>query len=420
MTLTLQGIRVLDLTDGVAGPYAAMLLARCGAEVIRLESRRHLGFRENTKGPGGKEIIPQTPGKQVDYSEVDANLLITPNFARYHFDKLSAALNLVKPEGRDLFRKLLLLSDVVIDNFSFGVMQKWGFDYASLCGLKKDIIVVSMPSFGKGPHEQWTAWGMNLLSFTGFAYLWGHPDTPVEERAANNTYGDYIAGTLAAADVIAALYYRAKTGTGQYIEVAQTESTASLLNLAFLDYFVNGRITQPVGNRHTQFAPHGCYRCLGEDRWCVIAISSEQEWQQFCLAMELPQWTKDPKFQTMESRLKNADELNVHIENWTRQRTNHQVMKILQANGIPAGAVQNSEDLYYDLQLRSRNEMLEMDVYPHGRITFDRLPVSLSEGQKPVFDGTPVFGAHNDYVFKQLLGLSQDEIDRLTGDKVIF
>jgi benzylsuccinate CoA-transferase BbsF subunit len=315
MTLALQGIRVIDLTDGVAGPYAAMLLARCGAEVIRLESRRHLGFRENTKGPDGREMVPRTPGIAVDFSKVDARLLMTANFARYHFDKLSAELNLYKPEGRDLFRQLLIKSDVVIDNFSFGVMQKWGFDYDSLKGIKKDIIVVSMPSFGNGPHAQWTAWGMNLLSFTGFAYLWGHPETPAEDKAANNTYGDYIAGTVAAADVIAALYHRAKCGKGQYIEVSQTESTASLLNLAFLDYFVNGRITQPSGNRDGQSAPHSCYRCLGEDRWCVIAISSEDEWQRFCEAMESPEWTRDPKFQTMAFRLQNEDELNAHIEN---------------------------------------------------------------------------------------------------------
>jgi len=122
----------------------------------------------------------------------------------------------------------------------------------------------------------------------------------------------------------------------------------------------------------------------------------------------------------MESRLKNADELNANIEKWTRQRTPHQAMKILQSFGIAAGAVQNSEDLYYDLQMRARGEMLELDVYPHGRITFDKLPVSLSEGQKDVCDGTPVLGEHNDYVFQQLLGLSREEIDRLTREQVIF
>jgi benzylsuccinate CoA-transferase BbsF subunit len=420
MTLALQGIRVIDLTDGVAGPYAAMLLARCGAEVIRLESRRHLGFRENTKKARGVEGTPPADQGPVDFSKIEAKWLMTPNFARYHFDKLSVELNLVKPEGRELFKKLLLMSDVVLDNFSFGVMQKWGFEYASLKQLKSDIIVVSMPSFGNGPHEQWTAWGMNLLSFTGFAYLWGHPETPMEDRGANNTYGDYVAGTLAAADILAALYHRAKSGEGQYIEVSQTESTASLLSLSFLDYFINGRIAQPRGNRHTQFAPYNCYRCLGEDRWCVIAVFSEDEWQQLCQAMDSPAWTSDAKFQTMGARLQNADELNANIETWTRQRTPHQAMKILQSFGIAAGAVQNSEDLYYDLQLRDRDEIQEMDVYPHGRITYDRLPVSLSEGRKAIYDGAPVLGHHNDYVYRELLGLSREDIDKLTRDQVIF
>jgi benzylsuccinate CoA-transferase BbsF subunit len=420
MTLALEGIRVLDLTDGVAGPYAAMLLARCGAEVIRLESRRHLGFRENTKTARGVEGTPVEGGGPADFSKIEAKWLMTANFARYHFDKLSAELNLVKPEGRELFKKLLLKSDVVIDNFSFGVMQKWNFDYASLRQLKSDIIVVSMPSFGNGPHEQWTAWGMNLLSFTGFAYLWGHPDTPMEDRAANNTYGDYIAGTMAAADVLAALYHRAKAGEGQYIEISQTESTASLLSLSFLDYFINQRIAQPKGNRHAQFAPYNCYRCQGEDRWCVITVFNQDEWEQLRMAMDSPPWTQDPKFQTMESRLQNLEELNANIETWTRLRTPHQVTKILQSFDVAAGAVQNSEDLYFDLQLRACDQMQELDVFPHGRITFDRLPVSLSEGQKAIWDGAPVLGQHNNFVYRQLLGLSPADIDRLTKDNVIF
>ena len=419
VTLALKGIRVLDLTDGVAGPYAAMLLARCGAEVIRIESRRHLGFRESAKYPKPEES-GQGTGGPPDYSRVEAKYLMTPNFFRYHFDKLSVQMNLVRPEGRELFKKLVRKSDIVIDNLSFGVMHHWGFDYESLKQIKNNLIVVSMPSFGKGPHEQWTTWGMNLLSFTGFAYFWGHPDTRAENRAANNTYGDYIAGTIAASTILAALLHRAKTGAGQYIEISQTESTASLLSLSFLEYFINQRITSLRGNRHPQFAPHNCYPCRGDDRWCTISVQSENDWKQFCSALEFPEWTSDPKFRTMEDRLKNADELDAWVESWTRQYTPHQVMKKLQAAGVAAGAVQDSENLYYDLQLRSRDHMLEMEVFPHGKITFDRPPVFLSDGQKPEVGPTPVLGQHNDYIYKDLLGLTQADIDRLIEDKVIF
>ncbi|MBI2849852.1 MAG: CoA transferase [Chloroflexi bacterium] len=413
MALALQGTRILDLTDAVAGPFATMLLANCGAEVIRVESRRHLGFRA---GPGA----PQGPEDQIDFSKVDMSQLVGANFARFNLNKLSVALNLTKPEAGDVFKKLVQVSDVVVDNLSFGVVQKWGIDYDALSRIKKDIIVVSMPSLGNGPHEQWTTWGMNLLSFTGFAYSWGHPDTSVEERAASNYYGDYIAGMKTAAAVMAALYHRAKTGEGQYVEVAQAEVTASLLGPLYLDYFVNNRISPPRGNRHPQFAPYNSYRCKGDDRWCVIAIRSEDEWQQFRQALDSPKWAEDAKFENIAARLKNIAELDENIEKWTRQYTPHQVMKILQSSGIAAGAVQNGEDLYFDIQLRARGHMLEIDTGRQGLITFDGPPLHLSAGQRTQTKGAPILGEHDDYVYKQLLGLTQAEIDKLTESKVIF
>ena len=419
MALALRGIRILDLTDAVAGPFATMLLAGCGAEVIRVESRRHLGFRTGVPPAGGGGAL-QIPEDQIDFSKVDMSLLVGTNFHRYNRDKLSVALNLTKPEAREIFKKLVPLSDVIVDNLSFGVVPKWGFDYDALKQLRNNIIVVSMPSLGKGPHEQWTTWGMNLLSFTGFAYKWGHPDTPMEERVANNTYADYISGMKTVSAILAALYHRAKTGEGQYIEVAQAEATASLLGLSYIDYFINNRVTPPRGNRHPQFAPYNSYRCKGDDRWCVISVFSEGEWQQLRRALDSPKWTEDPKFRDMEARLKNVDELDRNIENWTRQHTPHQVMKILQSSGIAAGAVQNGEDLYFDIQLRERGHMLDIDTHKQGRVTFDGPPLHLAVGQKTETQGAPILGEHNDYVDKQLLGLSSDEIDKLTEAKVIF
>jgi benzylsuccinate CoA-transferase BbsF subunit len=413
MALALQGIRVLDITDAVAGPFCSLLLANAGAEVIRVESRRHLGFRA---GPGS----PQGPESQIDWSKVDISQLVGTNFARFNLNKLSVALNLTVPEARNIFNKLVEVSDVVIDNLSFGIVHKWGLEYETLKKIKKDIIVVSMPSLGKGPHQEWTTWGMNLLSFTGFAYSWGHPDTPVEERAASNYYGDYIAGMKTATSILAALYHRAKTGEGQYVEVAQAEVTASLLGLAHLDYLVNKRVSPPRGNRHPQFAPYNSYRCKGDDRWCVIAVFNEAEWQQLRKGLESPKWAEDPKFQSMESRLKNVDELDKNIESWTRQHTPHQVMRMLQPLGIAAGAVQNGEDLFFDLQLRARNHMLEVDSGKMGCVTFDGPPLHLSDGQITQTRRAPILGEHNDYVFKELLGFSQAELDRLIESKVIF
>jgi len=414
MPLALEGIRVLDLTDGVSGPYCAMLLAGCGAEVIRVESLRHLGFRGNAAGVS--PLVDDAP----TLANVDVSQLITANFARYHLDKLSITLNMTKLEGRELFERLVGVTDIVVDNLSFGVMKAWGFDYEGLRRAKKDIILASLPALGEGPHAEWTTWGMNLLAFTGFAQFWGHADTPMEQRATSNTYADYVAGTIAAASIIAALYHRGKTGEGQSIEVSQTDSTVALLGLVYLDYFVNQRIALPVGNRHPQFAPHNCYRCKGDDRWCVIAVSSEDEWRSLCLVLGAPDWTRDPRFATMEARLRNVDELDRNIEAWTSQRTPHQVMKLMQSAGVPAGAVQNSEDLYYDIQLRSIGHMIDVEVGRRGAITFDGPPLRLREGQRTGRSRAPLLGEHNDYVYRELLGLTGEQVERLIADRVIY
>ena len=420
MTLALEGIRILDITDAVSGPFGAMMLGSFGAEVIRIESQRHLGFRDNSNNvkmtPDATQHAKATPNP----AKPDLTSLTTPGFARYNLDKLSITLNLTKPEGREIFKKLVKISDVVIDNLSFGIMHQWGFDYTSLSQIKSDIIVAGLPSFGKGPHEKWTTWGMNLLCFTGFAYTWGHPETPMEERAASSTYGDYIAGMMAVSSIITALYHREQTGEGQYLEVSQTEAAASLLGVQDLDYFVNGRVPQPVGNRNPQFAPYNCYPCKGEDRWCVITVLNEAVWQHLCTALESPKWASEPKFASMESRLKNVVELDKNIEGWTRQKTPHQVMRILQSFGVAAGAVQNSEDLFFDLQLRNRGHMVELEAGPRGKLTFDQPPIRLSAGQKPSAERAPYLGEHNDYVYHQLLGLTPEQVAKLTMDKVIY
>jgi benzylsuccinate CoA-transferase BbsF subunit len=417
----LRGIRVLDFTDSIVGPFTTKLLASCGAEVIRVESRLHLGFRRlGPWGPKGNGPIPQAPEELIDFSKVDTDLMVGPTYAEMNHDKLSITLNLSQPEGRKLFEKIVKISDVIIENFSYGVMQRWGFDYDTLKRIKDDIINVTIPSLGRGLNERWSTWGMNLLSLSGFTHAWGHPETPITERMASGIHGDYIAGAVAAACTVAALFYRSHTGKGQHIELSQAESTIAAQGPSYLDYFVNKRINEPRGNRHPQYAPYNCYPCRGQDRWCVIAVFSEEEWQQFCQALASPQWAEDPKFKDMESRLQNVAELDRNIADWTRQYTPHQVMKMLQEFGVAAGAVQNTEDQYHDLQLRHSGFPLEQDLPRLGRIEVSGVPVHLGEGQKTGVHRTSTLGEHNDYVFRQLLGLSQEEINRLAEARVIF
>jgi crotonobetainyl-CoA:carnitine CoA-transferase CaiB-like acyl-CoA transferase len=419
--LALQGVRILDFTDSVVGPFCGLLLAGCGAEVIKIESRNHLGFRRmGPWGPQGIGPIPQVPEKLIDFKNLDINLLVGPNYAELNHSKLSITLNLSGPEGREVFKKLLKLSDVVIENFSFGVMQKWGFDYEGLKKEKENIIYASIPSFGKGPKQSWSTWGMNLLTYSGFTYMWGHPQTSMVNRMASGFHGDYMAGTMSAAVIVGALYHRAKTGQGQFVEIAQAQATTNILGPAYLDYFVNGRINEPRGNRHPQFAPHNSYKCRGEDNWCVISVRNELDWKQLCAAMDSPNWTNDSKFQNMESRLKNVEELDRNIQEWTSRRTKHQVMKLLQYYGIAAGAVQNQEDLYYDIQLRERGSVFKQDFPRLGTLDLAALPLRLSEGQRTPLRRTSSLGEHNDYVFRTLLGLDPEEVKKLEESKVIY
>ncbi len=421
MVLALQGIRVLDLTDSIVGPYATTVLASCGAEVIKIESRYHLGFRgTGARDPiSGKPIVPSRPEKEIDFSRINLDQVMAPTFAQYAHDKLSITLNLPRREARELFKKLVEISDVIVDNLRSGIMNRWNFNYPSFKQIRDDIIVASLQSMGKGPHEGWTTWGMNLLSFSGFANEWGHPGTPMADRAVSGYLVDYIAGGQAAAAILAAIFHRAMTGEGQYIELSQAEAAASVLGVSYLDYFVNKRIPTPKGNRHCQFAPYNCYRCRGEDSWCVIAVFSEEEWKQFCQAIDNPSWTTDFKFKDNASRLQNVAELDANIENWTRRITPHQAMRIFQSFGVAAAAVQNSEDMYYDLQLRARDYMIEQSLPLLGSTTFGGVPLRLSTGQVKHPRQAPVLGEHNSYVFGKLLGFSQKEINDLTQADII-
>ncbi len=419
--MALQGVRILDFTDSVVGPFCGLLLAGCGAEVIKVESRNHLGFRRmGPWGPPGMGPIPTLPEKQIDFTNVDMSLLIPPNFSELNHDKLSISLNMTKPEGRELFKKLLKISDVVIENFSFGVMQKWGLDYEGLRKEKEDIIYASIPSFGVGPKQAWSTWGMNLLSYSGFSYMWGHPQTKMVDRMASGFHGDYMAGTMSAAVIMSALYHRALTGKGQFVEMSQAQATTNILGPAYLDYFVNGRVDPPRGDRHPQFAPYNCYRCQGEDEWCVIAVFDESDWKKLCKAMDDPSWSAEPKFGDMESRLRNAEELDRNIESWTCRKTKRQVMRLLQYYGVPAGAVQNQEDLYFDLQLRARGSIFEQDFPRLGAVEMAALPLHLSAGLRTPSRHTSALGEHNNYVFGQLLGLSESQIKILQDSHVIF
>ncbi|HLB12022.1 MAG TPA: CoA transferase, partial [Dehalococcoidia bacterium] len=344
--LPLEGIRIADFSWFGAGPIATKYMADHGAEVVKVESEAKLdGLRYAQPIPDGK------PG---------------PNSSGYYNNfnssKLGITLNMDHPKGRELARRLVAVCDVVIENYTPRVAEKWGLTYKELVKVKPDIIVVNQPMQGlTGPHRDYRGFGAAIQALSGINSLTGYPECPPVGTGTN--YPDFSCNPChTAIAIMAALRYRRRTGRGQHIEVSQFESTVSVLESAILDYTVNGRVQERHGNRHPAAAPHGAYRCLGEDRWCAIVVVTEEEWRAFCRATGEPAWTKEQRFSSSAQRLANQDELDLLVESWTCQLPPEEVMCILQAAGVAAGVVQDAEDtVTRDPQLRERGHYWRLE-----------------------------------------------------------
>ena len=249
--LPLEGIRILDLSRAWAGPYGTRYLADFGADVIKVETGKY---------PDGRQ--PGNPG----YEEINRN-------------KRPITLNFQMPEGQALLKRLVAISDVVVENFSPRVMAQYELDYPHLLKVRPDLIMVSMPGYGQsGPHSRFVSFGGPLMAYTGMSLLWGYADSPPDARV-KVAQPDYIVAATQALAVTAALHHRARTGQGQYIEIAQVEATVASMAPAYLDYFATGTVATPRGNRDPNAVPQGCYPCVGHEAWCVISCTTDAQWR---------------------------------------------------------------------------------------------------------------------------------------------
>ncbi|MGE3540146.1 MAG: CaiB/BaiF CoA transferase family protein [Candidatus Tectimicrobiota bacterium] len=391
LRLPLEGVRILDLSRAWAGPYGTRYLADFGAEVIKVETAKY---------PDGRQ--PGNPG----YEEVNRN-------------KRPISLNFQIPEGRELLKRLVAISDVVVENFSPRVMAQYGLDYETLCTVRPDLIMVGMPGYGRnGPHSRFVSFGGPLMAYTGMSLLWGHADSPPDARV-KVAQPDYIVAATQALAVTAALHHRARTGQGQYIEIAQVEATIASLGLAYLDYFATGTVAQPRGNRDPNAVPQGCYQCIGYEAWCVISCTTEAQWRALATLIGGEDWANDPTLTTPAARWERHDEIDARISAWTSDQTPQQVMRELQAVGVPAGAVQTAEDLWRDPQLRARNYTVSMTHEELGPVEHPGVILRLHETPGRVRRLSGALGNDNEAVFRGLLGLSQADIARLTEAGVI-
>jgi benzylsuccinate CoA-transferase BbsF subunit len=257
------------------------------------------------------------------------------------------------------------------------------------------------------------------MAFSGMTYLWRDPEVERPGVACQTAFPDYVAPSYGALAILAALHYRARTGKGQYIDISQAETAASMLAPAYLEWLINGREPEPQGNFTPFAAPHGCYRCKGDDRWCVISVETQDEWLRFCEIVGHREWANEPRFADLSARVTNRKELDAWVGSWTQQHTPHQVMLMLQRDGIAAGVVQTAEDLYRDPHLRERGFAREVYHSQVGWVTRAGPSVRLKEASAPNEEFAHTAGEDNEAVFGELLGLSSAQLKDLADREVL-
>ena len=400
--LPLDGLRVIDFTLALAGPHLTQWLAVMGAEVIKIESTvRAEASRLPSAQQTGKAVPP------IIESVTNCS-------------KKSITLNMKQPKAVELVRELVKISDIVAENFGGPILERWGVGYQELKKIKPGIIFWSGSGYGRtGPLREFPALAPILDAFDGLStvngYAGGQPSQIGSAALTDVSQGLY--GVFA---ILAALHHRSETGEGEYIDAAMSEGCTNILGELVMDYTMNGRVGELVGNRNKIMAPHGCYRCQGEDKWVAIAISSEEEWKRFCKAIGNPDWTKKVEFSNEVSRWKNREELDKLVGQWTKNLDHYEVMEKLQKVGVMAGASLNLEEVEADPHLKARKFFIDIGDAERGELRLASLPWRLSDTPRGNYYAAPLLGEHNDYVFGELLGMPRNEVKRLEAEKVIY
>jgi len=397
----LSGVRVADFTWLAAGPYGTQLLSFLGAEVIRFESRKRLdSYRRTSDAPG-------VEGRTRALLFNDVNL-----------GKMSVTVDLATPKGLALALEVIRISDVVADNFSPGVMQRLGLGYERLRRIRPDIIVIASSACGSaGPEARCVGYAPTFSALAGWGHLMGFPDMPPAETGRNT---DLRVGAASAFAVLAALHYRQSTGRGQFIDLSAREALTCSIGDLLLESQMTGRAPSRQANRKPGMAPHGVYRCKGEDAWVTIAVESDEEWAALCAATGHPEWRDDARFRDLYVRCRHQDELDRLIGEWTLPRTPAEVTRILQGVGVAAMPCMPNRDLLEDSHLRSRGCFTNVQHPTLGPITVMGAPWKLSDTPVQPPAPSPLVGQHTGWVLADLLGQRPAETARLTETNILY
>ncbi len=399
--LPLEGIRVLELTTGAAGPTVARVMCEFGAEVIRCETR--------LRGDGHRGEDPKLWNKK-------------PDFMKLQRGKKSFTVNMQTEKGRKLVHQLAKISDVLVENFGLGILEKWGLNWPDLKEINPRIILIRVKGMGcTGPHAADLTYGPNVGNTMATTYLWNYPGATTATAEPRTQHPDFMGGVTGAFGVVLALIERKKTGRGQWIDSAQQEIGASILGPKYLEYTVNKREPQPEGNRSLIAAPYGPYQCKGNDRWCVIAVYTQEEWERFAGLLGKQGMKGDPKFATHLQRVRHKEELDKWVTSWTIQHDAYEVMEMVQDVDVCAAVVQDVEDQFKnDKQYAATGFLVHMMEPEAGDMVTENVPVRLSETPGYVRGVAPLMGEHTYEIAKNLLGLSEEEIKKLDEEKVLY
>lgn len=392
----LAGIRVLDFTHVLAGPFCTRLLADLGADVVRVESSKHPDH------PWQSTFISED-GRHASYLNTNRN-------------KRSIAIDLKRQAGQEIACRLAAVSDIVIENFSAGVMDRLYLGYGKLSAINPQLIYVSMSGYGNdGPRRDWTSMNMNLQGYSGLMTVSGAEGDP--PTAISNSWNDYIGGLHACFAILQAVDERRDSAKGRKIDLSQFECSVAMLGSLLLSSAVDGKVPSRRGNRSDRCAPQGVYSCGGTDDWCAICVEDEKQWHALTQLIGQEQWGADPKFESVAGRLQCHDEIDEAVLSWTGRYSSNDVEQRLQTAGISAARVRRISDVVGSPDpSRVYARMPERRV---GSMLTTKLPFSLSFVDLPEPRSAPSLGEHSFDVLREWLNCSETEIDVLIRDEVL-
>ncbi len=410
MQFALQKYRVICFGQAMAGPTLTRILADMGAEVIKVESHTKLDGQRVGKPVIGDDVTGGDAGKWPE---------MQPGFHNYNRNKRGILVNFKVPEGVELIKKLVKLSDIVADNFRPNLMDEVGLGHKDLVKVNPGIITISMTGLGEyGPMKDQAAYATTTTALAGLNQLVGYSDQPI--GTIGPAYGDANASLHGIVAVLAALRYRNKTGKGQHIDLSETQAAVANLGVSLIEYVMNKRVMGPQENFNPACAPHNNYRCQGQDKWVAIAIRTEAEWKSFCEAIGNPPWTQEERFSSKAKRLQNRADLDKLVTAWTINYTPQEVQESLQKVGVAATVVMNIEDQFFDPHFTERETFTRVQHPLIGEETIYGIPWKLDRTPGAFYRHAPTLGQDNEYVFHELLGISREEISRLEKEKVIY